>query len=111
MFTIDGGASQFQNLWAQSPIGSKVEFLLAVVTKVLLCSDSRLHPVSTNDLAAGTIFSNQMVAKLIKPVLVQPRLPRSRDSLAQFEIKNAEAQPAGRLAFLKSFCQPNLVLA
>lgn len=98
MFAVDGRAAQFEDGGADRVIGSKVELLLTVVTKLLSGRDTGLQAVGSDDFAAGAVFDDEVVAEKVEGILVETGTPGGGKAFAHLDVKDFEAKAAGGLA-------------
>ena len=98
MLSIDRRSAQLKNVAAQRLIGSKTELLLGVVAEICRCRRAGLHPISAHDASVFFVLDKQMLAENIEMIAVQPRIVRTLESLAQFNVEDLEAQAARSFA-------------
>lgn len=99
MVFMDAGSSQFENLRAPGFKDLEVEFLFAVVSKVLSCGGSGLESVGADDVFGFLVADNQMLADSVVAIPVQMCQVRMVEAFVQFHIENLEAKLLGSLDF------------
>jgi len=115
MLAIDAGAAEFENAGAERLVGSETEFLFGVITVMARGGRAGLHAVGANDAAGGIVFEcvfdEQVFAAIVEAVAVEAGAVGAFETFAEFEVEDAEAQAAGGVALLGSFCEGHAVTA
>jgi hypothetical protein len=82
VLAVDGGAAEFENLAADRFIGSEVELLFTVVTKVVGGGDTGLHAIGAHNLTAGAVFDDEVIAEEVELIVVEAGLVGRREPFA-----------------------------
>lgn len=90
MVAVNGGPSQLQHFAADACEGGKVKLLLTVVTEIMRGGLAGLHSISTDNLAAGPVFDDQMDTEQIEVILVETGGVRGFQTFSQFDVKDFE---------------------
>src|SRR6266542_2842379 len=92
---MHAGASEFDQLGADWLERTEVEFLLTVVAAIYSRGGAGLQPIRANDLAAGQMLNEQVVADFVERIRIEAGRKRLRQALLEFEVEDGETQCLG----------------
>src|SRR6266536_3179132 len=98
---MHAGASEFDQLGADWLERTEVELLFAVVTAIRGRREAGLQPIRANDLAAGQMLDEQVVADFVERIGIEAGRKRLRQALVEFQVEDGETQCLGSADFLR----------
>src|SRR6516164_8298458 len=109
MVSVHTGTTKLDHFAAKGLVRRKVEFALAVITEVRRRQSARLQPICANDRFRSGFLDDQVSAKLVEWIDVEPGRVRFGESFAKLEIKNLKPQLLGATHFVYAARQPRRV--
>src|SRR5262245_46794961 len=106
---MHAGATQLDHLASERFVRRKIEFALAVITEIRRRQLARLQPICADDRFRGDFLDDQVIAKLVEWIDVEPGRVRFSESFAKLEIKNLKPQLLGATHFVYAARQPRRV--
>jgi len=89
---VDAGAAQLENFSANGFVNGKIKELIAVVAEIEAGDLAGLEAVGADEFAGFEVADHEMVAERVEGVDIEAGTVGSRETFAQFEVKDVVAE-------------------